>query len=95
MKDIIFKYRWLPRKLNKFVEFGIDSDNNRYLLGVSSEIEYIDCEVRKRGIVKIIPKEIYIRIWILHTVFSLGTGEISIERKSRNRIKILLGIAGI
>lgn len=95
MKHTIFKYRWIKQRLNKFTEFGIDFDNNRYGIGISSEIEYSSTyEKRYKGLIKMNLKEIYLRVWLLKYSFSIGTGEIELVKKERNNFKFLLGLAG-
>lgn len=95
MKHTIFKYRWIKQRLNKFIEFGIDFDNNRYGIGISSEIEYSSAyEKRYKGLIKLNLKEIYFRVWLLKYSFSIGTGEIELVKKERNNFKFLLGLAG-
>lgn len=95
MKHTIFKYRWIKQKLNKFTEFGIDFDNNKYGIGICSEIEYSPTdEKRYKGFIKMNPKEIYLRVWVLQYSFSIGIGEIELVKKKRNNFKFLLGVAG-
>lgn len=98
MKKIIFKIRWIKKtKLNCYTEFGINSSANKYILGISSEVENEKTGediARIPGFIKMRPKEVYIRIWLFKFCFSIGIGEICLEKKEKNRFKILFGIAG-
>lgn len=96
MASTIFKIRWKKALLNCFIELGLDPDNNKYLIGISSEIENFNGseEIRVSGSVKMYPREIYIRIWLLNYVFSIGSGEIELIRKKRKNIKFIIGLAG-
>lgn len=77
-----------------FTEIGLDFDNNRYGLGVSTELEYSNYEKRKKGFVKIKIKEVYLRVWILKYVFILSKKEgIKINKKNRNNLKIVIGLS--
>lgn len=78
--------------LKKYVEFGI---GNRWL--VRTEYELDDgSEYERKGIDR--PKRItsiYIRIWIGKYVFILDTFEgFKRSKKTRNKLKIVLGISG-
>lgn len=80
-----------------FTEIGFDLDNNKYFLGVSTEIEdYNGKEVRKPGFVKMKIKGAYIRLWLLKLVIGIGIPEgFVLKKKSRNNFKLILGIVGI
>ncbi len=93
---VIFNICWLKVKTTKYVEFGIDPDNNKLIIGVSSEIENADgTEIRKKGFVRMKVREIYLRIWILKIVFCIGSSGISLKIKDRYNFKLLLGVGGI
>ncbi len=95
MKTMIFYKRWKDNKPNCFAEFGIDPDNNRFLIGASTEIEYPDgTEERFHGIKRLDVRELYFRIWFMRYEFSLGTGEMEICRRDRRNFKALIGLAG-
>jgi len=95
MKNIIFKKRWKNNQVNTFTEFGFDKDNNKFLIGVSSEIEKDDgTEIRQHGFIKMKVKEIYLRLWVFNFCFSLGTGELEIVKKDRLNFKVIFGLAG-
>lgn len=83
--------------MKKFTEFGIDFDNNKFGLGISSELEDdFGNETRKSGFVKMKPKAIYARFWIFNTVFAISTAtKPNIRKKNRNNFKLVIGIAGV
>lgn len=86
----------VPSKNNRFIEIGLDFDNNPFGLGVSSEIENPDgTEKRVRGFIPIKPRRFYLRIWILKGVFVLSTTGISFQKKNRYNLKCVFGIGGI
>lgn len=96
MKKVIFNFRWLKKnKLNTFTELGIDTDNHK-IFGVSTELEDDNGNdlCRVPGFVRMKFKEIYLRIWLFKYCFSIGTGEIALEKKERMNFKLLLGFAG-
>ncbi|MEG0619222.1 MAG: DUF3977 family protein [Bacilli bacterium] len=77
-----------------FTEVGLDFDNNKYGLGVSTEIEYSNYEERKKGFVKINVKEVYLRVWILKSVFILSKKEgMKFNKKNRSNLKIVIGLS--
>tara|TARA_B100000614_G_scaffold208357_1_gene190974 strand:- start:51 stop:296 length:246 start_codon:yes stop_codon:yes gene_type:complete len=79
--------------MNKiFTEIGIGNDTF-----INTETEYPDgTEERSPGFKKMALKAIYIRIWIGHTVFILGTGSgFVIRKKSRRSFKFLIGFEGV
>lgn len=79
-----------------YTEYGLDFDNNRFGLGRSVELEFDDgTEIRSHEKHTFITKEYYIRIWMLKTVFVLGTKGFDIRRKNRFNFKIVFGIEGI
>lgn len=91
----IYKLKWSKNNNNAYIEFGLDYDNNKYLIGVSSEIEdHCNSEIRIPGAIKIKPKEIYLRLWLGKYVLSVGTGEFEIQKKDRHNCKFVLGLAG-
>lgn len=98
MKKVLFKFRWIKKnKLNCYTEFGINRTANRFLIGVSTEIEDPVTGVdiaRIPGFANMIIKECYIRLWIFKFCLSIGTGEICLEKKEKNHFKLLVGIAG-
>lgn len=98
MKKNLFKFRWLKKnKLNCFTEFGINRSANKFLIGVSTETEDPDTGddiARIPGFANMKIKEFYIRLWIFKFCFSIGTGEICLEKKEKNCFKLLIGIAG-
>jgi hypothetical protein len=80
-----------------FTEIGFDPDNNKYFLGVSSEVEYQNgTEFRKTGFIKMEIKGFYFRIWLLKAVvgFSIPGGFFS-KRKNRHNFKFVFGLNGI
>ena len=95
MKTIIIYKRWNYNRPNCFTEFGIDMDNNKFLLGVSTEIEYPNgTEERFSRILRFDVREFYFRIWLMRYEFSLGTGEVELCRRNRKNFKVLIGFAG-
>lgn len=80
-----------------FTEIGIDPDNNKYLFGISSEIENEDgTEIRKSGFMKMKLRGFYFRIWILKFVFGFGIPSgFVLKKKNRNNFKILFGLNGM
>lgn len=95
MKNTIYKKRWKRPTPYVFTEFGLDPDNNRFFLGISSEIEHFDgTETRYSGFTHMHIRELYLRIWMFRMELSIGTGEIEFCRKSRFNLKILFGFAG-
>jgi hypothetical protein len=85
----------MPRKV--FTEIGIDPDNNKYLFGISTEIENEDgTEIRKNGFVKMKLQGFYFRIWLLKIVvgFGIPSGFV-VKKKNRNNFKLLFGLSGI
>ena len=94
MKTIV-SLKWGKQKSSKFVEYGFDPENNKYLIGVSTEIENTDgTEMRIAKKIPIKVHEVYIRIWILKLVLCIGTKSISIRIKNRFCLKFILGFAG-
>ena len=96
-------------KANTFSEVGIDPDNNRFLLGISSEVEFEDgSEIRYKKWLRV-DKVLwfYFRFWVLNRVFGVSInvdkstrerkGLISFRtvKKNRNNLKIIIGRAGI
>lgn len=77
------------KKIYAEVGFG----NDTFL---STEIESDDREYRIPKFIK--PKVVegyYFRVWLFRLVFILSTDSgLKIEKKSKNRIKILFGISG-
>ncbi|MFI0347522.1 MAG: DUF3977 family protein [Chthoniobacterales bacterium] len=82
--------------LPTFTEIAFDPDNNKYLFGISSEMEQTDeTEIRKSGFVKMKVKGVYFRLWIFKTVFGIGIPRgFIIKKKNRNKFKFLLGVYG-
>ncbi|MBX9742348.1 MAG: DUF3977 family protein [Chthoniobacterales bacterium] len=80
-----------------FTEIGIDFDNNKYGIGISTEMEdRHGKEIRISGLVEMRIQGVYVRIWILKTVLGIGIPRgLVIKRKTRNNFKLVLGIAGI
>ena len=80
-----------------FTELGFDLDNNKYLLGVSTEIEHQDGnETRKVGFIKMKIRGVYFRIWILKTVFGIGIPSgFVVRKKNRNNFKLIFGLNGV
>ena len=74
-----------------FAEVGFGNDTF-----LSTEIENDDTEYRIPKFIK--PKIVegyYFRIWLFKWVFILSTNSgLKIEKKNKNRIKILFGISG-
>lgn len=95
MNNIVYKKRWRSFFPSCFIEIGLDFDNNKYALGISSEMEKGDEEIRVCGLpdVEYKVEEIYLRVWIFKYCMSIGTGEIEIKRKERNNFKIVIGLA--
>ncbi|MCT4574687.1 MAG: DUF3977 family protein [Alphaproteobacteria bacterium] len=79
-----------------YTEIGIDFDNNKYGLGVSSEIEKEgQDEIRKKGFHKMKIIGIYSRLWLFKTVFIISSKNgFEIKRKNRNNFKWVLGLRG-
>lgn len=95
MKKIV-DIKWTKTVTTKFVEYGIDPDNNRFIIGVSSEIELPDgTEKRIHGRVPLKLREVYLRIWLFRVVFCIGTSSVSLKIKDRNSFKLLLGFGGV
>jgi|GEM_PF-1135223 len=88
--------RSIKNKANIFTEIGFDKDNNKYILGISSEIENEDkTEYRVPGFMPLSFEGMYCRFWIFKTVFAVGyPGGFNIRRKKRNNLKLILGISG-
>ena len=88
--------RSIKNKANVFTEIGFDKDNNKYILGISSEIENEDgTEHRVSGLIPLSFEGIYCRFWIFKTVFAIGCpGGFNIRKKQRNNLKFILGISG-
>lgn len=86
----------MANKANLFTEIGFDKDNNKYILGISSEIENKDgTEIRIPGFIPLSFQGIYCRLWILKTVFAAAyPGGFNIRKKKRNNLKFILGISG-
>lgn len=86
----------MENKASVFTEIGFDKDNNKYILGISSEIENKDgTELRVSGLIPLSFKGIYCRFWIFKTVFAVGyPGGFNISKKKRNNLKLILGISG-
>lgn len=82
-------------KPNRFIEIGLDFDNNPFGLGVSSEIEKDDgTECRQRGFIKLKPHSLYFRFWIFKYVLVLSFFRLEIVKKNRHNLKIVIGISG-
>lgn len=82
-------------KPNRFIEIGIDFDNNPLGLGVSSEIENKDgTEHRQRGFIKLKPHALYLRIWIFKYVLVLSFFRLEMIKKQRHNFKIVIGLSG-
>ncbi len=66
------------------------------MFGISTELEDINGKdlCRVPGFVRMKFKEIYLRIWLFKYCLSIGTGEITLEKKDRMNFKLLLGFAG-
>lgn len=79
-----------------FTEIGIDPDNNKFIVGVSSEIEYKDgSEVRQSGFIKMKLDSIYIRLWVFKNVFAISRKQgIKIKKKNKNNFKFVFGLEG-
>lgn len=93
---VLINLRWLKVKTTKYVEYGLDPDNNRFLFGVSSEEELEDgTEYRTPDRIPLKIKELYIRIWLFKMVFCIGTSGISLKIKDRNNCKFIFGLGGI
>lgn len=62
----------------------------------STEIEEGDSEYQIPKFIKPLKiTEYYVRVWIFKTVFALSTRRgINVRKKTRNKFKILFGIAG-
>lgn len=77
-----------------FTEVGLDFDNNKFGLGVSTEIENSNGEIRQKGFKKMKIKEVYLRIWALKRVLILSSRDgFKIVEKDRNNFKVVLGIS--
>lgn len=81
-----------------FVEYGLDSDNNKYGFGCSREVEYADGkEIRTNGRIKIEKSDKisarYFRIWIGKFMMVIDTDKphISFKKKKRWNFKIVYG----
>jgi hypothetical protein len=95
-------------KANTFSEIGIDPENNKYGIGISSEIEFEDGSEKrfKKWLAVDEIYWIYFRIWILKYVFgfSFNINEHRIkkegklvfwkQKKQRKNFKVLFGRAG-
>lgn len=82
------------RKETIFTEIGLDFDNHKWGLGVSTEMETAYSEIRKNGFSKMKIREIYLRIWLFKRVFILSSKEgIKSNFKNRNNLKIVIGIS--
>ena len=79
-----------------FTEFGIDFDNNKFGLGVSTEVEHPDgSEDRRPGFKKMHISSIYMRIWMFKKVLILSSSNfIELKSKPRNNFKIIIGLSG-
>ena len=86
----------MKKKANVFIEIGFDKDNNKYLFGISTEIENQDgSEFRVPRFVPMIFEGVYCRFWIFKTVFAIGFPvRFNIRKKKRNNLKFVLGISG-
>jgi hypothetical protein len=86
----------MNKKISKlFTEIGIDPDNNKFLIGVSSEIEYEDgSEIRQPGLVKMKLNNIYIRVWVFNKMLLIASNDFEIRIKNRNNFKIVIGWGG-
>lgn len=86
----------MKKKADVFTEIGFDKDNNKYLLGISTEIENEDgSEFRIPFFAPMAFQGIYCRFWIFKTVFSIGYPRgFSIIKKKRNNLKFVLGVSG-
>lgn len=100
-KTIVY-WKWLKKKPNVFVEYGIDREHhkNNRIFGVSSEIEEIapdgkEIEYRVPKKVPIKTCEIYLRIWVGKFVICFGSGSFSMKIKNHRSFKILFGRSGI
>lgn len=92
----IFNINWMKVKSTKFVEYGFDPDNNRYLFGISSEIELPDgSEKRTSGKVPLKFREVYLRIWLLRIVFCIGSSGLSLRIKDKCNFKLVIGLGGV
>ncbi|MGX7025785.1 DUF3977 family protein [Vagococcus hydrophili] len=81
-------------KETTFVEIGLDFDQHKWGLGVSTEIETVDHETRKKGFSKIEVREVYLRIWLFKKVLILSSKEgIKVSKKKRSNFKVLLGFS--
>lgn len=81
-------------KKTTFVEIGLDFDQHKWGLGVSTEIETANSETRQKGFSKIAITEVYLRLWLLKKVLILSTKEgIKISNKKRKNFKFLLGVS--
>lgn len=78
----------------KFIELGLDFDNNKYGLGLSSEIENNEHEIRLTRLIKLKVNQIYLRIWVLKYVLVISTIGISLSKKNRINLKLIFGIGG-
>ena len=79
-----------------FTEIGFDKDNNKYILGISSEIENKNgTEFRVPSFIPMSVGGIYCRFWIFKTVFAVGyPGGFNVRKKKRNNLKFVLGLSG-
>lgn len=79
-----------------FTEIGIDFDNNKYGLGISTEFEEENGkEFRKPGFVKMKISGIYFRLWILKRVLIISSKNgLEIKSKNRNNFKLVFGARG-
>ena len=79
-----------------FTEIGFDLDNNKYLFGISTEVENKDgSESRRPGFVKMKIKGFYLRAWVLKTIFGIGIpNAFTLRKKNRNNFKVVFGLHG-
>jgi len=95
MRKTILKLKLFDFTPNCFIEIGLDVENNKYIVGVSTEIEKNGMEYRisefPQQEYKIL--DVFVRIWILKYAISIGIGEIEIMRKDRYNLKFLFGLA--
>lgn len=81
-----------------FIEYGLDFDNNKYGLGRSAEIEYLDgTEKRTNARIDVaLIGERYIRIWIGRHVLVISNVRpyLSVRSKNRWNFKVVYGKSG-
>ena len=91
----IFNIDKSKKKSTIYTEYGFDPDNNRYLFGVSTEIELPDgTEKRVSGRVPKRMHQVYLRMWVLRAVFCIGSSSISLKIKDRYNFKFVIGFGG-